>query len=615
MKNLVKLISILGLVVFTLANCTGTGPFGFNVDSDGNPIESGATGVSTGQNFNVNFPGGVDPDSVNADNLYLILLGLNSRGFDSDICDPANAIDAEITIIDAQNVTLNPVEDLACGTQYAICLTQDLAALNGFPTGGDTIIFDTEECTDTGCNLIPFVSHASNFSDLVLGCKAASCTPNQLYVRNTDTNETILVSVGDTANIPGRSAQVIHEAQPANSDVTNPRISRNCRYVTYQSAATNLSLIANESRQQIYRTELETGETKLVSVGFYDPGRGILTHEEADADAIRPSISDDGRYIAFTSTALNILPTGDPGFHPEKTADSLGHSRIFLRDMEGTAVIASVDSSGDPMDDHAYEAEVSGNGAFVVFWSLFLEIPVKLGRKTTAKETGGFIYRYSRLNDISELVSIIEDRANARNFPEAAAIEPAVSQDGSIISWTDFGPFLAGDTNGDRDIYVKNMNTLDVVRASVDSAENEGCNTRFAPRTPSVCGGSAWNSSVSADGRYIGFVSSFDSLIENGDPSNDAYRRDLLEGTTILASPVLATRETKRGANIGDARLSGNDRWMLFETVNANVLPNKNPASNIEVYFYDFESGLNDIASITTNGDAGNSSSYLYNAD
>src|SRR3954454_17342181 len=93
-------------------------------------------------------------------------------------------------------------------------------------------------------------------------------------------------------------ASVSADGRQADADSGFPAISADGRYVAFESSATNL--VAGDSNLQpdIFVRDLRAGTTTLVSVG--------LGRQQANMDSYNPSVSADGRYVAFESFASNL---------------------------------------------------------------------------------------------------------------------------------------------------------------------------------------------------------------------------------------------------------------------------------------------------------------------
>src|SRR6476661_1320443 len=183
-----------------------------------------------------------------------------------------------------------------------------------------------------------FVAFAS-FSNLV-----PEDTNNQsdIFVRDLSTNTTTRVSVDSAGN-------------QGNSDSNNSAISADGRFVAFTSFASN-RLGETNNRDDIFVRDLLTNTTTRVSVDSAgNPG---------NSDSSSPSISADGRFVAFESQASNLVP-GD-------TNNFFNQAKIFVRDLStNTTTRVSVNSAGiqGDEDDALFGPLISADGRFVAFAS------------------------------------------------------------------------------------------------------------------------------------------------------------------------------------------------------------------------------------------------------
>ncbi len=138
----------------------------------------------------------------------------------------------------------------------------------------------------------------------------------------------------------------------AATDCKLPAISANGRYVAFASKAKNLSRVDKESVEDVFVRDLKTNRTLLVSraQGKHGaPGSG---------DSSNPSISADGRYVAFESYASNLGP-----------ADNSTTADVFVRDMRsGRVFLASRGTDGGPTANApSANPSISGDGRYVAF--------------------------------------------------------------------------------------------------------------------------------------------------------------------------------------------------------------------------------------------------------
>jgi len=270
----------------------------------------------------------------------------------------------------------------------------------------------------------------------------------------------------------------------------------------------------------IYRYSVAGGEkVDLVSV------RARTT--AAPKDALEPSISADGRYITFSSTDVGFAGT-DP-----KPA---GGSHVFIRDMEtGTTRVVSDARTADPVTSgNSYAAQISADGSSVVFVSDTSKIndagPVADGKVPA-------VFEWQADTGTITLVSAGRSGLTAV-LPNDRSDLPAVSKDGRFVAFATAASNIttSADTNKSIDIYRWDRNDKSIVLVSV-AADGKGANA------------SSGSPSISNDGSRIGFVSKAGNLVgsdqltdDNGEA--DFFVRDLMVPYTARVS--LAFVETDR---------------------------------------------------------------------
>jgi hypothetical protein len=140
---------------------------------------------------------------------------------------------------------------------------------------------------------------------------------------------------------------------PGTGDSSSPSISADGRFVAFGSLSPNLVVGDTNGLSDAFVRDRELGVTDRVSVSS--------TGAEAD-DLTNPgSISADGRYVAFSSYARDLVP-----------GDMNGQSDVFLRDRElGVTEILSLDPTGLPADGTSYSlnTSISADGRSVAFQS------------------------------------------------------------------------------------------------------------------------------------------------------------------------------------------------------------------------------------------------------
>src|SRR3569833_546803 len=144
-----------------------------------------------------------------------------------------------------------------------------------------------------------------------------------------DTNGRNDIFVYDRSNNTFERVSVDSSGHEANSDSTEPVISQNGRYVAFTSLASNLVSGDTNNAWDVFVHDRSTGATTRVSVS----SAGV----QGNVTSQSPTITPDGRYVAFGSDASNLVPN-----------DTNGLSDIFVRDrVTGTTRRVSVDSQGN----------------------------------------------------------------------------------------------------------------------------------------------------------------------------------------------------------------------------------------------------------------------------
>ena len=176
-----------------------------------------------------------------------------------------------------------------------------------------------------------------------------------------DTNARIDIGVHD--RLLGRTVRVSVTSggvQADGGDSLRPDISLDGRYVAFDSAASNLVADANGRRDVFVHDRDLDGDGVMDEAGAIETSRASVSTSEAEAvggDSTHASITQEGRFIAFGSTATNLVPN-----------DTNGESDVFLRDrLDGTTRRLSVAPGGGNLPGPSREPRISANGAKLVF--------------------------------------------------------------------------------------------------------------------------------------------------------------------------------------------------------------------------------------------------------
>jgi Tol biopolymer transport system component len=129
-------------------------------------------------------------------------------------------------------------------------------------------------------------------------------------------------------------------------------VSADGRYVGFASYASNLVPGDTNETSDVFVRDLWTGTTTRVSV--------TSTGAQADGLSSDPDLSADGRYVAFTSFAPDLVP-----------GDTNTHGDLFVRDLwTGTTTRVSVSSTGEQANEQTYAGVLTPDGRYITFPSV-----------------------------------------------------------------------------------------------------------------------------------------------------------------------------------------------------------------------------------------------------
>jgi Tol biopolymer transport system component len=343
-------------------------------------------------------------------------------------------------------------------------------------------------------------------------------------------------------------------------------ISADGRYVAFHSAATGLVVGDTNGVYDIFVRDRQLGRTERVSIDSLGA--------QANGDSYNPSISGDGRYVAFRSLATNL---GDA---------EISIFEIFIRDRQlGITELVSVDSARAPGNNSSDYPAVSGDGRYVAFVSLATNLVA--GDTNLAED----IFVRDRVLGTTERVSVDSSGTQANGHSYFASI----SGDGRYVAFASLATNLvAGGTSGVGDIFVRDRQLGTTQCVSVDPIGSQG-------------NGQSINPSISADGRYVAFPSAANNLVAgdtNGVP--DVFVRDLQLNTTERIS--IDSSGGQANGQSSDSSLSADGRYVAFASLASNLAAGDTNAAT-DIFVRDRQLGLTQRVSIDSAGDQGNNSS------
>ncbi len=351
---------------------------------------------------------------------------------------------------------------------------------------------------------------------------------------------------------------------PALGTVLAGSLSADGRYVVFMSTASNL--LAGVSGTHVYRHDRTTGVTALVDVA--------KTGSPSIGAALAPSVSAGGRFVAFASSGTDLV-----------NGDTNGQIDVFLRDMnDGTTAMVSATQTGAPADKGGTLTNVAGaryvsdDGRYVAFTSLANNLVA------TSNNNKQQVYVKDMLTGLVTLASA-DATAAAGNDASSA---PSLSGNGHVVAFVslaaNFSPLATSHTS---QVFVRD---LELGNTTLESVTSAGAIVAGRPST---------SPALSFDGHYVAFESqaALDARDRDGLTGWDVYLRDRTLGTTAFASYTNNTF-------VADSRapsISADGRWVGFNSMDP-LFVSGDVNGTFDVFLYD---RLTATVSLASQNDAG----------
>lgn len=310
---------------------------------------------------------------------------------------------------------------------------------------------------------IAFVSQATN----LLAPGTPSLSGQHIYVKDSGTGLTSLVS----KNNNGISGDGLSSA---------PAISADGRYVAFTSLSTNL--VTGVSGQQVYRHDRQTGQTSLVSKSSGGiPGGGVSG---------APGISADGRFIAFVSSASNLV-------------EGVSGQQVYLRDTETSqTTLLSQSTGGLAGNGDSSSPSISSDGPFAKVTFTSLSTNLQHGASSRAGGAlGSQIYVRDTQTSITSLVS--KDNNAVPDPGNGASSASSISSDGRYVAFVSDATNLLAPAVSPPGPQIYQRDIIGNVTSLV-SKNNSG--------NPASAGVSNFPT-VATNGAYVAFASSATNLV------------------------------------------------------------------------------------------------------
>jgi Tol biopolymer transport system component len=366
-----------------------------------------------------------------------------------------------------------------------------------------------------------------------------------VYRKDRQTGQLLRLSV-DTAGVP---------VTAGNSG--SPAISADGRLVAFQSAAPDLVAGDRNGMTDAFVRDIQLSTTVRASAA--------TNGSQADGDSAEAAVSQDGRYVTFSSLAGNLVNgDGDP------------RRDIFLQDRNGAGITRlSVNTSGSTANGASDSPAISADGNWIAFRSDASNLIA--GDSNTRAD----IFVSNRAS--GAVVRVSTSSAGAQGT--AAASGPVgISGDGDwVVFGAADGNLVPGDTNGVQDILAKQTSTGATLLVSADAAGVPG-------------NGDSVQAAISNDATRVAFASSASNLAaDDANGVRDIYVKTLAGGAIVRASSTAAGLPGN-GAS-ADPAISANGRYVVFASAASNLVSGDTNA-NVDIFIKDLDSG--DIQRVNT---------------
>jgi hypothetical protein len=252
-------------------------------------------------------------------------------------------------------------------------------------------------------------------------------------------------------------------------------ISASGRFVAFTSDAPNVAMKGDENGvPDVFVHARKTRKTNRVSLSR---SLGDPDHESGD-----PDISADGRYVAFTSFATNLIRNDANRETPD----------IFVYDRERRRTeLVSMTSEGEQSSGYNDNPAISEGGRLVSFTAY---------SSLDESDVNGVadVYAHDRRTGSTQLVS----RGDA-GPGDATSDYSSISDDGRYVAFlSPASNLVVGDTNGEADVFLRDLVEQTTTRVSVGHEEQQANDA-------------AWGPAISGDGRFVCWSSEADNLVPN----------------------------------------------------------------------------------------------------
>ena len=360
-------------------------------------------------------------------------------------------------------------------------------------------------------------------------------------------------------------------------------ISADGRFVAFLSSSPNLVPGQSDGNggDDVFLWDRNSGGVRLVS---HADGSAITAAN--GIASLAPSISADGRWIAFCSSGANLIPGQQP---PPPWVPQ----QAYLYDRIADTITLVSRSITSPLSGGNYEScrwglDLSSDGRYLAFYSeagdlLSPEVPIF---------SPGQVYLYDRV--AAQLTLMSHAAGNGTQRANSASRAPSISADGRWIAYASRATDLAAgvtDGNSEDDVFL--FDRMTGSNALVTHAS--GSLTTAANRE-------SYFPKISADGAWIAFSSGASNLAAgqiDGNSAPDVFLWERATGTARLVSHAHSSATTTGNSSSGiDLSLSSDGAWIAYTSGSSDLDAGVTDwNSTADVYLFDRSTGANTLVS------------------
>lgn len=331
------------------------------------------------------------------------------------------------------------------------------------------------------------------------------------------------------------------------------------RYLVFGSASSNLVRGDHNGMEDVFLTDRWTGQIERINLS----STGAETHGFSNPG----SVSADGRWVFFSSTADDLAPGGMPGMYD-----------CFLRDRQlGTTVVVPPSHDGQPLDGESGVMAMTPDAR----WFLFVSSASNL--LPTPPPPFAQLYLWDRQTGTTRIVSL----SNNGNPASGTVFWSTITPDGRYVAFeTESSMEDPSDTNGEVDVYFRDLLL--------------GTTTLVSRNAAGFSNGGYWPS-IADDGSWVGYNGGEDGVVpDDNNNCGDIYQRNLATGTVVLVNRAWNGSVPETDSN---GVITGDGKYAIFQSDASNILPGD--LGYCDVFRRNLQTGVIERVSVSNTGQQG----------